>query len=461
MRTRVLQTETRPLAERLLHPFQEFVRAETSSGILLLVCTALALLLANSPWASSFAHLWDLHFTLGFSGILLDQPLHIWINDGLMTLFFLLVGLEIKRELLVGELASLGQAILPLFAALGGAIVPALIYLAFNWGTPAFKGWGIPMATDIAFALGILSILGNRLPVSLKVFLTALAIFDDLIAIIMIALFYSHGIQWPALAWAGGVLCCLAGCNMAGVRRIWAYIVPGLALWLALFVSGIHATIAGVLLAMLIPARASIDPSTFTRQSREMLDEFASCCSSRGSGLAMDERQQTALYTLNVAIEKVQAPLSRMEHGLHLPVSFGIIPLFVLANAGVSLHNLGSSLLSPVSLGIAFGLVAGKQIGITLVSWLLTRSGRVPLPQQATFRQLYAVSWLGGIGFTMSLFIADLAFADGPQTVLLNEAKVGILLAFLVSGLGGFLLLRWQGNPRQIGVRNLESEASI
>jgi NhaA family Na+:H+ antiporter len=439
----VLKPQTKSLAELLLRPFQEFVQAETSSGMLLLVCTIIALLWANSPWSQSYHDLWERHFVVGFVGMQLDLPLHLWINDGLMAIFFLLVGLEIKRELVAGELSQVRQALLPIMAALGGILFPALIYTAFTWSTSASAGWGIPMATDIAFALGTLALLGKRIPPALKVFLVALAIVDDLMAVLAIALFYSTGINWLALALGGVLLCGLLACNLMGMRRPFIYALLGFLLWLAIFQSGIHATIAGVLLAFTIPVRSRIDAQMFVRQSREALDAFEQG-SAPGVGLVMDDQQQGAVRALETETEAIQTPLQRMEHALHVPVSFGIIPLFVLVNAGVALNAsvLAHALLSSVSLGVLIGLVLGKQVGITLFSWLVVKLKWAQLPDGVTWRHLYGVSWLGGIGFTMSLFIANLAFAEQQSSALLDQAKVGILLALVLASTGGYLILR-------------------
>jgi len=428
------------VAALLLRPFQVFVHAKSSSGILLLFCTIFALIWANSPWAQSYHDLWERHFVVGFTGLQLDLSLHTWINDGLMAIFFLLVGLEIKREILVGELSRLRQALLPMMAAFGGVLFPALIYLAFNWNTEAASGWGVPMATDIAFALGVLALLGPRIPLNLKVFLAALAIVDDLIAVLMIALFYSKGIDLIALALAGGCMVLLLACNALGVRHPLVYAGLGVLLWVTMLASGVHATIAGVLLAFTIPVRSRIDSETFVRQSREMLDSFEES-NAPGLGLVMDDQQQASVRALEMRAEAIQAPLQRIEQALHVPVSFLIIPLFVLANAGVPLDwSALASLASPLSLGVFLGLVAGKQVGITLFSWLAVRLKLAELPEGVRWRHIYGVGWLGGIGFTMSMFIADLAFLPAyPE--LLNMAKIGILLALLLAGAGGYLLL--------------------
>ncbi|GCE45576.1 NhaA family Na+:H+ antiporter [Thermosporothrix hazakensis] len=443
MRFRLRKPREHTLAERLLQPFQEFLQTKTSGGILLVGCTIIALLWANSPWASSYPRFWESHLSISLFGFVLDESLHTWINDGLMTFFFLLVGLEIKRELLVGELSSARQAVLPLLAALGGAIFPALIYTGWTLGTDALRGWGIPMATDIAFVLGILALLGNHIPQTLKIFLTALAIADDLLAVTVIAIFYTSNLSWVALGAAVLLFLFLVLINALGVRHWLTYALLGLLLWFAVFLSGVHATIAGVLLALTIPARSRIASTTFLRQSREVLDEFEQACAP-GTGLYMDNRQQTAVQALETACERIQTPLQRIEHALNDPVSYVIVPLFVLANAGVNLNpgELGLSLFSPVSLGVVTGLVIGKQLGITLLSWLVVRLRWAELPEGVTFRHIYGVGWLAGIGFTMSLFIAELAFSSAYET-LLKDAKVGILLALLLSGVIGYLLLRW------------------
>jgi NhaA family Na+:H+ antiporter len=442
MKAAVAKPRTLNVAEILLRPFQEFVQAKTSSGLFLLACTIIALLWANSPWAQSYHDLWEFRLVIGGTGAQLELPLHLWINDGLMTIFFLLVGLEIKREMLVGELSQLRQALLPMMAAVGGVIFPAIIYTIWNWGGVASAGWGIPMATDIAFALGVLALLGKRIPLALKIFLAALAIVDDLIAVLTIALFYSGGINWLALGIGAIIFGGLLLCNVMGVRRPLFYAILGVLLWLAIFQSGIHATIAGVLLAFTIPVRSRIDAETFVQESRECLDEFEQR-DAPGIGLVMDDRQQAAVQALETRAEAIQTPLQRIEHALHIPVSFIVIPLFVLANAGVHLDTgtIAQELLSPVALGVFSGLIIGKQMGITLFSWLVVKLGWAQLPEGVSWRHIYGVSWLGGIGFTMSLFVAGLAFT-GKQAEFLNEAKVGVLLALAVAGGIGYLFLR-------------------
>ena len=443
-----------PPIERLLRPFREFIHLEAAGGVVLLVAAAVALVWANSPWAGAYAALWHTPVTVGVGGTVLTRDLHHWINDGLMVLFFFVVGLEIKREVLVGELAAPRRAALPAAAALGGMLAPAGLYTLLTPGGPAAAGWGVPMATDIAFALGVLALLGRRVPLALKVFLTALAVIDDIGAVLVIALFYTAGVSWPALAAAGGVLVVLVAANRLGVRTPLVYGALGLGLWLAVLASGVHATVAGVLLAMTIPARTRIDPAAFLARGRAFLADFASddppdgptAEAAAGNGRAprragfITEGQQTAVLALEEACEHVQTPLHRLEHALHPWVAFAVMPLFALANAGVALAgDPGEALAQPVTLGVFVELVVGKPVGIAAAAWLAVRSGLAALPADVTWRQVAGAAALGGIGFTMSLFIATLAFADAG---LLAAAKLGILGASLLAGLGGWLLLR-------------------
>jgi Na+:H+ antiporter, NhaA family len=387
--------------QRLVRPFQEFADLEASGGLLLIGCTVAALIWANSPFAASYFHFWHMDLTFGRIGGLLAEPLHFWINDGLMALFFLLVGLEIKREILVGELASFQRAVLPIAAALGGMIVPAAFYLLFNHGGPGAAGWGIPMATDIAFALGVLALLGNRVPTSLKVFLAALAIADDIGAVLVIAFFYTERISWISLGVGGLFFVALLAANRAGVRHLLIYAILGLGLWVAFLQSGIHATVAGVLLAIAIPAR-----------------------------------QRTASRAVLMSNE---SPMLRLEHALIPWNRYLIMPVFALANAGVALGGgAARSVVAPVSLGVIFGLVIGKPIGIVLFSWLATQTRLAGMLDGIGWRQIVGVGMLGGIGFTMSLFIANLAFGDGTA---LETAKVGILVASILSGIAGVIVL--------------------
>jgi NhaA family Na+:H+ antiporter len=434
--------------ERIVHPFQAFADKASSGGILLIAATVVALAWANSPWDDTYFELWQTKLTVGLEGFSLTKDLTHWINDGLMAIFFLVVGLEIKREILVGELSSPRQATLPIAAALGGAVVPAAIYIAINAGGEGASGWGIPMATDIAFALGVLALLGERAPISLKVFLTALAIVDDIVAVTVIALFYTSEISWDALAVGAAFLLALVGANLAGVGKPLVYGLLGIGLWLALLESGVHATIAGVLLAVTVPASSFIDTGEFLKRSRGLLDHFERA-GDRGDRVLSNEERQAVLHALNDATEKLEPPLQEMEHALHPWVVFLIMPLFALANAGVPLgEGIAEALTSPVALGIVAGLVLGKQLGITLLAWLAVRTGLSELPDGITWRHVYGAGWLAGIGFTMSLFISDLAFSDGS---LLETAKLGILAASLIAGVVGWAILRGAGAPRADG----------
>jgi NhaA family Na+:H+ antiporter len=370
--------------------FSDFFHSEKSSGIVLIGCTILSLLIANSAWGEAYHHLWETQIG--------PYPLEFWINDGLMAIFFLMVGLEIEREIYVGELSSPRQAILPIVAAMGGMLVPAAIHFVLNEGTPTAAGFGIPMATDIAFALGILSLAGKSVPLSLKIFLTALAIIDDLGAILVIAIFYTNELSLSDLFISLGIFVSLFIMGKMGVRRLVFFLIPGVFMWYFLHESGVHATISGVLLAFAIP--------------------FA------GTGS--------------------ESPSYRLQHALHNPVAFGIVPLFALANTGIKLEPaFYNSLLSLNSLGIIGGLVLGKPIGILSFCWLSVKMGWGALPKQVNWKQLLGAGMLAGIGFTMSIFITLLAF-DEIQSV--NDSKIAILSASLVAALAGLFYLRSVGS---------------
>lgn len=428
----------RTLVRRLVEPFQEFFQAESASGIVLLVCAFVALAWANSPWRDSYFHLWETEVVVGGGPLRLAKSLHHWINDGLMAVFFFMVGLEIKREVLVGELASLRQAALPIAAALGGMLVPAAIFVAFNAGTPELRGWGIPMATDIAFALGVLALLGNRIPAGLRVFLAALAIVDDLGAVLVIAIFYTTGLDLGSLGWALAIFIVLVGANRGGVRQTGVYALLGVVMWVFFLKSGIHATIAGVLLAVAIPARTRIDVTQFVNRARSFLGAFEEAGARPEPG-QLSEAQEVALEGLEEAAEDVQSPLMSMEHTLVPWVAYGIMPLFALANAGVTLSgDVVSQMGSPLVLGIGLGLVVGKPIGIGAFAWAATRLGWAELPEGVNGRHIAGAGLLAAIGFTMSLFIADLAFSGAGS---LELAKVGVLAASLLAGIAGWVFL--------------------
>jgi NhaA family Na+:H+ antiporter len=426
--------------ERLLSPFGRFMATESSGGIVLITCTLLAVFLANSAWAGAYHHFWETEVVIGAGAWRLAYPLHHWINDGLMVVFFFLVGLEIKREVLVGELASPRKAALPIAGALGGMLVPAAIYAALNLGGPGERGWGIPMATDIAFALGILALLGKHTPVALKVFLAALAIADDIGAVLVIAVFYTDELRLGALGVGMLVLAAMVAANRLGVRRPGVYTLLGVLVWLAFLKSGIHATVAGVLAAMTIPARTRIDTGDFLDRGRQILDEFDRA-GHEGPGILTNHGQQAAILELEDTAEAAQPPLLRIEHTLQPWVAFGIIPVFALANAGVELHRgMLAELGSPVTLGVLLGLLIGKPVGITLFAWLATRLKLAALPTDCSWKALHGVAWLGGIGFTMSLFVGNLAFPGHEE--LVNSAKLGIFAASILAALMGWFLIR-------------------
>jgi Na+:H+ antiporter, NhaA family len=416
-------------------PFQEFFRTEAATGALLLACACAALLAANSAWADVYHGLWATPIAIGAGGHSLSLTLHQWINDGLMAVFFLLVGLEIKREALAGELASPRQAALPIAAAIGGMVVPALIYLAMNTGGQEARGWAIPMATDIAFALGMLALVAPRAPHGLKIFLAALAIADDMGAVVVIALFYTRDVAWGAVGMAGIAMMSLVVLNILRVRRLAPYLLLGIALWFFVHESGVHATIAGVLLAFAIPTRTRINAMQYSTRARRLLDEFDR--TETGDLVVLTSKgQQEAIIGLERASESATAPLLRLEHALHGFSAFLVMPLFAFSNAGVSL---GEVSVGSVTLGVVAGLMLGKPLGITAGAWMAVRFNLAALPGGVGWTALHGCAWLAGIGFTMSLFIANLAF-DGSN--LLDPAKIGILAGSIMAGTGGALIMR-------------------
>lgn len=376
--------------EKLIAPVNKFIHLEHTSGIFLFSSVLIAIIWANSPFHASYHHLWDVKFSIGINPYSLIKPLHIWINDGLMAIFFFVIGLELKREFMDGELSSVKKASLPMMAAFGGMIVPAIIFFSLNKGLDSEHGWGIPMATDIAFALALLSMAGKHVPASLKVFLSALAVADDLGAVLVIAFFYTSHLNFIPLATAGFFLLVLLAGNKMGVRNIAFYLFFGIVVWLGFLLSGVHATIAGVLVAFTIPAPAL---------------------------------------------------LKKMETGLHPWVAFVIMPLFALANAGIIIgSDFFSALVNPVSIGVMAGLIAGKFIGVLLFTWLMVKFKLAQLPAQSAWAHIIGIALLAGVGFTMSLFISNLAF-ENPQFI--DQAKYGILTASLVAGILGLALLKY------------------
>ncbi len=431
--------------DRVLTPFEEFIHRETTGGLLLMGCTIIALAVVNLGFLEAYQHILQTPLSLSLGGLELEKTLHHWINDGLMALFFFVVGLEIKREVIVGELSDISKASLPIIAAIGGMIVPALIYTLFSGGPDTGSGWGIPMATDIAFAVGVLVLLGSRAPKALLTFLVALAIVDDLGAVIVIALFYTDTIYWGSLGIAAALFVLLILMNVLGIRRPLLYFLIGILLWLAMLKSGVHATLAGVLTALTIPARPKFEPQQFSQLVRRLLDKFDRS-HKPGMSIMRNEEQRSILQTLENGVHLVETPLQRLEHSMHTPVAFLIIPLFALANAGipVDFSSLGETLIHPVTIGVMLGLILGKFLGIAGFSWLAIKLGAGKLPEGVTFNHIAGVSLLGGIGFTMSIFIAELAFAG--QTDYLLMAKTGILFASIAAGVWGFVWLYLAGN---------------
>jgi len=427
------------IQEFVIRPLQEFFRTQAIGGILLLAASVAAIICANSALSPLYHRLWEIPFRVSLGEFVVDKTLHHWVNDGLMAIFFFLVGLEIKREVLAGELGILKKAVLPISAAIGGMAAPALLYAVLNAGGKGLHGWGIPMATDIAFSLGVLQLLKGRVPFGLLVFLTALAIADDLGAVLVIALFYGGQIALEPLLFGGLIVAVSVALNRAGARTALLYSLLGVALWLAFLNSGVHASIAGILLAFTIPTRTTLTAEQFQRRVRELMGGFGTADGGRGA-LERDETQQAIIRQVELAAHEVEAPLLRIEHNLHPWVTFAIMPLFAFANAGVDIswRALGSALTHPVTLGVVVGLVLGKQLGVMLLSWLPVRLGWAELPSGVTWKHLYGVGWLAGIGFTMSMFIANLAFEE-PH--LVEQAKIGTLLASLISGVVGYGLL--------------------
>ena len=424
--------------EPLLRPVQAFLSAESAGGMLLLVATVVALAWANSPWGEGYQHFWHAKAGISAGAFSHSMSLEHWVNDGLMVIFFLLVGLEIKREILIGELASVRRATLPAVAAIGGMVVPAAIYLMFNASGPGARGWGIPMATDIAFAVGVLAIVGRNVPTSAKVFLLAVAIVDDLGAVIVIALFYTSDVSGSWLGIAGLFLIGLIALNLLRVHRPLPYVLLGIGLWAATLSSGVHATIAGVLLAFTIPATRQAEEGPFVEFVRSKMRNFEQDATAVPDKLTED--QSHALKEMEEASQAVQTPLARLEHALLRPVNFLIVPLFALANAGVDLRSGAAAAFGdPITWGIALGLLLGKPLGILLACWLALKLRIAALPEGASRRHLVGVGVLCGIGFTMSLFVANLAFEGHADR--LAAAKVGILMGSLAAVIAGALII--------------------
>lgn len=424
--------------ERIMAPVNRFIHLEYTSGILLLISVIIAIGWANSPFAQSYEHLWHLPLSVSISEYTLNHPLHVWINDGLMAVFFFVIGLELKREFMEGELSSISKAILPMTAALGGMVVPALIYISLNYGTAGAHGWGIPMATDIAFALALLSMASKNIPTSIKVFLSALAVADDLGAVLVIAFFYTAKINFLALSVAAFFVGLLSLGNMMGIRNTLFYLVIGICVWIAFLLSGVHATIAGVLVAFTIPAVTRINEHVYSDNIRKLSYDFEVDIPERGK--LITPKQNKTIQKIKRLSMAAETPLQTIEHALHPWVAFGIMPLFALANAGIVIQNdIFASIINPISLGILAGLVLGKFVGILFFSWITVRLRWAALPEGSNWSLMMGVALLAGVGFTMSLFINGLAFDD---EMLINQAKYGILLASIIAGVTGTIVLR-------------------
>ncbi len=425
--------------------FNRLVQNGTFSGTLLILAAILSLIWANSAYGQAYFDLWQNKFTIGFDDARISKPLILWINDGLMAVFFFVIGLEIKREIMVGELSTLKKAALPMFAAIGGMVVPASIYVFFNVGKESISGWGIPMATDIAFSLGILALLGKRVPLSLKIFLTALAIVDDIGAVLVIAIFYSSKLSFVNLGIGVALLALMAIMNRMGVRNMLAYGLIGIAgVWLAFLLSGVHATIAGILIAITIPARTKIDSDEFAERLDDLTDQLKEAEAKKDAAL-LTPVQQDILLEVKESCSHYEAPLQSLEHSLHPWVAYLILPVFALSNAGVMISgDMTSVVKHSVSLGIILGLMLGKPLGVFLFSWVAVKLGLATLPDKSNWTQLAGIGMLAGVGFTMSLFITSLAFTNpGFETA----AKIGILFGSFVSGVAGYLFLRWSLKP--------------
>jgi NhaA family Na+:H+ antiporter len=425
--------------QALVGPFQRFVRKGATGGFLLFASTLLALLWANINHESYHAF-WHTELSLQIGPYHVSRSIVHWVDEALMTLFFFTVGLEIKRELLIGELASPKRALLPVAAAIGGMVIPALLYALVNFSTPAAKGWGIPMATDIAFALAVLSLLKNRVPLGVRIFLSALAIADDIGAVLVIALFYTQTITWLYFFIALFFLGCIALANMLWIRYTLLYVVLGFGVWAAILGSGIHATVAGVVVAFLIPAQGRYDTATFLQKVSRYLDKFDCDSESCGFTVLINQQHLTIIQNIENACHQTQTPLQRMLGSLNSWVALVILPLFALANAGIYLGNMdmATALSSSVSLGVILGLVLGKPLGIFSFTFAASKLMKAPLSRGVTWGHIFGASMLGGIGFTMSIFISGLSFTDAK---LLELSKFGIIVGSLISGVLGLLFL--------------------
>jgi NhaA family Na+:H+ antiporter len=433
---------------RITTPFERFVNHQATAGLLLMFTALLALLIANSPLLSQYQALLKMQAGFQIGDWVLEKSVHHWINDGLMALFFFVVGLELKREILVGELANLRMATLPIAAAIGGMVIPAIIYVIINAGNGSLNGWGIPMATDIAFALGVIALLAGRVPKALITFLVAVAIVDDLGAVMVIALFYTETLVWEFILIGAALTGLMVAANLAGIRNSGVYFFLGVLLWFVLLKSGVHATLAGVITAFTIPAFPRFNPDTFSQRTRQLLDKFDDSYS-QGESILKNQEMVALVQTLEDGVKGVKTPLQRLEHGMHTPVAFIVLPLFALFNAGVAIDfsQFTQSLLQPITLGVSLGLIVGKLIGIVGFSWLALKMQLATLPTGVYMKHIIGAAFLASIGFTMSIFIAELAFAGQAEMIL--QAKLGILLASIAAGITGYIWLYKIGEDKK------------
>lgn len=444
------QIKVTPADKWISNPMSRFMSKSTSGGMVLFVAAMFAIFMANSQWADAYVSFWDdTHIGFSLNDMVLNHSLKHWVNDGLMAIFFFVVGLELKRELTTGELSSPKKAMLPIIAAIGGMVVPALVYTFFNAGTDAAHGWGIPMATDIAFALGVLFLLGDKVPTSLKVFLTALAIADDLGAVLVIAVFYTNELSMLHLGMGLGFFGLLLLSNFIGVRNTVYYAVIGIGgVWLCFLLSGVHATIASVLVAFAIPSKAKVHESYFVAKLNKLRDRFSKIDPDDKVPHLTGEQMECVQDIKDLAAGALP-PSIRLEHSMHTFVAFFVMPVFALANAAIPIH-LGNGGLSAVTLGVAFGLLVGKVIGVAGLTGLLIKLKVVPMPNGMTYTNLLGLGFLAAIGFTMSLFVTELAFDVNLHPDFPDQAKLGILIASGLGGIIGYILLFVSGKKKGV-----------
>ncbi len=433
------------MVRRLLSPFEKFIKLESFAGFLLFGMTIIALVWANSPFVDSYADLWETYMGFSFDTFELSKPLILWVNDGLMAIFFFVIGLELKRELLVGEINTLRKAAFPIVAAIGGVAIPVLLYLILNQDPATTKGWGIPMATDIAFALAILTLLGDRVPLSLKIFLTAFAIIDDIAAVLVIAIFYSNEITWLYVLYGLGLVGGLALIYRYLGYSLYVGLAVAVIVWFLFLKSGIHPTIAGVLLALTIPLKRKINLQSFSLELNKITEKVSQLSLTDRNKYLLDKNEMQHLDDLSQITEDVNSPLQHLEHKLHTAVAYFILPVFAFANAGVAIST-GYDFNYGLLINIAASMFIGKFVGVTFFCWLGTRLKLVELPAGAKFVQVMGIAAIAGVGFTMSIFIDNLAFYG--DAISINSAKVGIIIGSVVAGLTGYLILRFSSDKK-------------